>query len=137
MMFDMSLMEYKDASQSCRQSCAATRSGKTTADRQEKPVSSAMTLLLGRQSRKFELRRSTDRSHHLFEAELANATRRLSILSAEQFEALMLVAVGGCSYDDAAFACDCAESTVRRRVSQARKLLMPTSRHLQAPAKHQ
>jgi RNA polymerase sigma-70 factor (ECF subfamily) len=44
-------------------------------------------------------------------------------LPGEQQEALMLVAVAGLSYEDAAQVCDCAVGTVKSRVNRARNRL--------------
>lgn len=44
----------------------------------------------------------------------------IGLLAAEQREALLLVAVGGLSYNDAAEVCGCAPGTIKSRVSRAR-----------------
>jgi RNA polymerase sigma-70 factor (ECF subfamily) len=47
----------------------------------------------------------------------------LSMLPAEQREALILVGAGGFAYDEAAEICNCAVGTVKSRVSRARRAL--------------
>jgi RNA polymerase sigma-70 factor (ECF subfamily) len=47
----------------------------------------------------------------------------LSMLPAEQREALILVGAGGFAYEEAAEICDCAVGTVKSRVSRARRAL--------------
>jgi RNA polymerase sigma-70 factor, ECF subfamily len=54
---------------------------------------------------------------------LSEAVRALHLLPNEQREALILVAVGGFSYDDAAKICDCAVGTIKSRVARARQEL--------------
>ena len=57
-------------------------------------------------------------------AELSDTTRALTALSDEQREALILVGVGGFSYEDAARICNCAVGTVKSRVARARRALI-------------
>ncbi|MBY6240603.1 sigma-70 family RNA polymerase sigma factor [Methylosinus sp. Sm6] len=52
--------------------------------------------------------------------ELLQVNRALARLPAEQREALILVAFGGCSYEEAAHICKCPVGTVRSRISRAR-----------------
>lgn len=52
--------------------------------------------------------------------ELLQVDRVLARLPAEQREALTLVAVGGCTYEEAALICKCPVGTVRSRISRAR-----------------
>ena len=47
----------------------------------------------------------------------------LTMLPAEQREALILVGAGGFAYEEAAAICDCAVGTVKSRVSRARRAL--------------
>src|SRR5579863_2470844 len=47
----------------------------------------------------------------------------LSMLPAEQREALILVGAGGFAYEEAAAICECAVGTVKSRVSRARRAL--------------
>lgn len=54
---------------------------------------------------------------------LSEAVRALRLLPNEQREALILVAVGGFAYDDAAKICDCAVGTIKSRVARARQEL--------------
>jgi RNA polymerase sigma-70 factor (ECF subfamily) len=52
--------------------------------------------------------------------ELLQVNRAMALLPAEQREALTLVAIGGCSYEEAAEICKCPVGTVRSRISRAR-----------------
>jgi RNA polymerase sigma-70 factor (ECF subfamily) len=54
---------------------------------------------------------------------LSETVRALHLLPNEQREALILVAVGGFPYDDAAKICDCAVGTIKSRVARARQEL--------------
>jgi RNA polymerase sigma-70 factor (ECF subfamily) len=56
--------------------------------------------------------------------ELDDVRRAMLELSDEQREALTLVGVAGLSYEMAAEVCDCAEGTVKSRVSRARQRLL-------------
>ena len=56
-------------------------------------------------------------------SELSDVGRALDQLSAEQREALILVTVGGFSYDEAARINNCSIGTVKSRVSRARAAL--------------
>ncbi|MBI1212592.1 MAG: sigma-70 family RNA polymerase sigma factor [Alphaproteobacteria bacterium] len=53
----------------------------------------------------------------------SDAVRALHRLPAEQREALILVAVGGFSYEEAANICGCAVGTIKSRVARARQEL--------------
>jgi RNA polymerase sigma-70 factor (ECF subfamily) len=55
--------------------------------------------------------------------ELDDVRRAMLELSAEQREALTLVAVAGLAYQEVAVICDCAEGTIKSRVSRARQAL--------------
>jgi RNA polymerase sigma-70 factor (ECF subfamily) len=57
-------------------------------------------------------------------AELSDTARALAQLADEQREALILVAAGGFSYEEAASICGCAVGTVKSRVCRARKSLL-------------
>ncbi len=52
--------------------------------------------------------------------ELDEVRRALALLPAEQREALILVAVAGLPYEEAAMICQCAEGTIKSRVSRGR-----------------
>jgi RNA polymerase sigma-70 factor (ECF subfamily) len=54
---------------------------------------------------------------------LQDLGRELQKLAPDQREALMLVSVEGCSYEEAARICDCAVGTVKSRVARARREL--------------
>lgn len=56
--------------------------------------------------------------------ELDDVRRAMLALPEEQREALTLVGVAGLSYEEAAAICDCAEGTVKSRVSRARRRLL-------------
>lgn len=58
--------------------------------------------------------------------ELDEVRRALNVLADEQREALILVAAGGLSYDEAAHICRCPVGTIKSRVSRARDLLAAT-----------
>jgi len=58
------------------------------------------------------------------EAELSDTIRAMRCLSDEHREALVLVAAGGHSYDEAALICGCKVGTVKSRVSRARQRLL-------------
>jgi RNA polymerase sigma-70 factor, ECF subfamily len=55
--------------------------------------------------------------------ELDDARRALSVLLEDQREALILVAIAGFSYEEAAQICNCAVGTIKSRVSRARQRL--------------
>lgn len=55
--------------------------------------------------------------------ELDEVRRALTLLPVEQREALILVAVAGLPYDEAAAICQCAEGTIKSRVSRGRAQL--------------
>jgi RNA polymerase sigma-70 factor (ECF subfamily) len=55
--------------------------------------------------------------------ELGDMARALRLLPDAQREALVLVAAGGVSYEDAAQICNVAIGTVKSRVARARKAL--------------
>lgn len=55
--------------------------------------------------------------------ELDEVRRALTLLPVEQREALILVAVAGLPYDEAAMICQCAEGTIKSRVSRGRTQL--------------
>ncbi|MGE3302117.1 MAG: sigma factor-like helix-turn-helix DNA-binding protein, partial [Hyphomonadaceae bacterium] len=55
--------------------------------------------------------------------ELDDARRALSVLDEDQREALVLVAVAGFSYDEAAEICGCRIGTIKSRLSRARARL--------------
>jgi RNA polymerase sigma-70 factor (ECF subfamily) len=61
--------------------------------------------------------------------ELDEARRALALLPDEQREALILIGVAGLSYEDAARLCDCAEGTVKSRVSRARRRMLEIIEH--------
>jgi RNA polymerase sigma-70 factor, ECF subfamily len=52
--------------------------------------------------------------------ELDEVRRAMMLLPDDQREALILIAVAGLPYDEAALICDCAVGTVKSRVSRAR-----------------
>jgi RNA polymerase sigma-70 factor, ECF subfamily len=56
--------------------------------------------------------------------ELADTARALALLPDLQREALILIAAGGMSYEDAAAICDCSVGTVKSRVSRGRAALL-------------
>jgi RNA polymerase sigma-70 factor (ECF subfamily) len=56
--------------------------------------------------------------------ELSDTAKAISMLPAEQREALILVGAGGFSYEDAARISGCALGTVKSRVARARKALI-------------
>jgi RNA polymerase sigma-70 factor (ECF subfamily) len=56
--------------------------------------------------------------------EVDELRRALMRLSSEQREALILVAVAGCGYDEAALICGCPVGTLKSRVSRARVNLL-------------
>jgi RNA polymerase sigma-70 factor (ECF subfamily) len=60
----------------------------------------------------------------LWSAQLSDTGRAFSQLSAEQREALILVAASGHSYDEAATICGCAVGTIKSRVARARKAIV-------------
>jgi RNA polymerase sigma-70 factor (ECF subfamily) len=62
--------------------------------------------------------------HQLWSAELSDTIRMLQSLPDPLREALLLVGVGGCSYEEAARICDCPVSTVKTRVWRARRALV-------------
>ena len=55
--------------------------------------------------------------------ELDEVRRALALLPIEQREALILIGVAGLPYDEAAMICDCAEGTIKSRVSRGRAQL--------------
>jgi RNA polymerase sigma-70 factor (ECF subfamily) len=55
--------------------------------------------------------------------ELEDVRRAMLQLSEEQQQALALIAVGGLGYTEAAMVCNCAEGTIKSRVSRARQRL--------------
>ena len=55
--------------------------------------------------------------------ELDEVRRALAMLPAEQREALILIGVAGLPYEEAAMICDCAEGTIKSRVSRGRAQL--------------
>lgn len=55
--------------------------------------------------------------------EIAELSRALQTLPAEQREALILVGAGGFSYDEVAKIAGCAEGTIKSRVARARQAL--------------
>ncbi len=55
--------------------------------------------------------------------ELDEVRRALALLPPEQREALILVGVAGLPYEEAAMICDCAEGTIKSRVSRGRQQL--------------
>ena len=57
-------------------------------------------------------------------AELTDTARAMSMLPAEQREALILVGAGGFSYEDAAKISGCAIGTVKSRVARARRAVI-------------
>jgi RNA polymerase sigma-70 factor (ECF subfamily) len=57
----------------------------------------------------------------LWALELADAVEALRVLSSSQRKLLLLVALGGLSYDDAAAKCDCALGTAKSRVTRSRQ----------------
>jgi RNA polymerase sigma-70 factor (ECF subfamily) len=59
-------------------------------------------------------------------AELTDTVRAMSMLPAEQREALILVGAGGFSYEDAAKVSGCAIGTVKSRVARARRAIIAT-----------
>ncbi|MEE8438280.1 MAG: sigma-70 family RNA polymerase sigma factor [Micropepsaceae bacterium] len=59
-------------------------------------------------------------------AELTDTARAMSMLPAEQREALILVGAGGFSYEDAAKISGCAIGTVKSRVARARRAVIAT-----------
>ena len=59
-------------------------------------------------------------------ADLNDTARAMSMLPAEQREALILVGAGGFSYEDAAKICGCAVGTVKSRVARARRAVIAT-----------
>jgi RNA polymerase sigma-70 factor, ECF subfamily len=68
--------------------------------------------------------REPDRGRdQMWESELSDTMRAMRCLSDEHREALVLVAAGGLSYEDAAAICGCEVGTVKSRVSRARKRL--------------
>lgn len=56
--------------------------------------------------------------------ELDDLRRAMSLLPAEQREALTLVSASGCSYEEAAEICNCAIGTMKSRVSRARRAVL-------------
>lgn len=60
----------------------------------------------------------------VWESELSDTVRAMRKLSDEHREALVLVAAGGLSYEEAARICGCEVGTVKSRVSRARKRLV-------------
>jgi RNA polymerase sigma-70 factor (ECF subfamily) len=59
-------------------------------------------------------------------ADLNDTARAMSMLPAEQREALILVGAGGFSYEDAAKISGCAIGTVKSRVARARRAVIAT-----------
>lgn len=59
-------------------------------------------------------------------AELTDTARAMSMLPAEQREALILVGAGGFSYEEAAKISGCAIGTVKSRVARARRAVIAT-----------
>ncbi len=55
--------------------------------------------------------------------ELDEVRRALAMLPDEQREALILIGVAGLPYEEAAMICDCAEGTIKSRVSRGRAQL--------------
>lgn len=70
-----------------------------------------------------EQRRDAE-DQQLWSSELSDTVRALHCLADEQREALVLIAAGGFSYEDAAKICQCAVGTVKSRVSRARRNLI-------------
>jgi RNA polymerase sigma-70 factor (ECF subfamily) len=60
----------------------------------------------------------------MWTAELSDTTRALTSLPDEQREAMILIAAGGLSYEEAAAICNCAVGTIKSRVSRARSSLV-------------
>jgi len=58
--------------------------------------------------------------------DLADLSRAMRLLSAEQREALILVGAGGFSYEESASICGCAIGTVKSRVARARSAIQQT-----------
>jgi RNA polymerase sigma-70 factor (ECF subfamily) len=58
--------------------------------------------------------------------ELDDVRRAMLELTNEQREALILIAVAGMSYDEAALICGCPQGTIKSRVSRARESLLVT-----------
>ena len=56
--------------------------------------------------------------------ELDQVRRVMAMLPDEQREALMLIGVAGMPYEEAARLCDCAEGTIKSRVSRARRRML-------------
>ena len=65
----------------------------------------------------------TSNSYPTWAVELDEVRRALTLLPVEQREALILVAVAGLPYDEAAMICQCAEGTIKSRVSRGRTQL--------------
>jgi RNA polymerase sigma-70 factor (ECF subfamily) len=59
----------------------------------------------------------------IWSAELSDTLRAVGLLPERLREALMLVAAGGCSYEEAAAICGCPVGTAKSRVSRARQAL--------------
>jgi len=55
--------------------------------------------------------------------ELTDVSRALAMLQRDQHDALILVAAGGVSYEEAAQICGCAVGTIKSRVNRARQAL--------------
>lgn len=66
-------------------------------------------------------------------SELSDTVRALYCLADEQREALILVAAGGFSYEEAAEICQCPVGTVKSRVCRARNSLMAILDNQEAP----
>jgi RNA polymerase sigma-70 factor (ECF subfamily) len=62
--------------------------------------------------------------NQMWEADLSDAMRAIHCLPDDQRDALILVAAGGLSYEDAAAVFGCEVGTVKSRVSRARRRLM-------------
>lgn len=60
----------------------------------------------------------------LWAVHLADTVDAMGVLSLAQRKALMLVGVGGLTYDDAAARCDCPVGTTKSRVTRARKKVL-------------
>lgn len=56
--------------------------------------------------------------------ELDEVRRAMALLPDEQREALMLIGVAGMPYEEAARLCDCAEGTIKSRVSRGRRRML-------------
>lgn len=64
--------------------------------------------------------------HHM---DLEDVRKALATLTDEQREALVLVAAGGFSYEEAAQVCGCAIGTIKSRVNRARTALAAATGH--------